>query len=127
MKRQWTNAISEVAKKQGSLLRNMREAADLTMRQLAMQIGISHTAISQIEHGKLELPYGRIEQIVKACGQSMTDFEKMMGKTFIAPNYRDECISIVKTLDEESVSIVYQLLVKLGSNSVTPQTRLEVL
>lgn len=91
-----------------------------------MQIGVSHTASSQVEHGKLELPYGRIDQIVRACGQSMSDFEKMMGKSFVAPNYRDECISMVKALDGETINIISQLLNKIGSNSLQ-KTSLEVL
>lgn len=127
MKRQWTNAISEEAKKQGNLLRNMREAAGLTMRQLSMQIGISHTAISQVEHGKLELPQGRIEQIVRACGQSMTDLEKMMGKSFVAPNYRNECASLIKVLDEEAISLVYRLMIRLSGQGSPVKSHLEVL
>jgi transcriptional regulator with XRE-family HTH domain len=49
------------------------------MRQLAMQVGISHTAISQLEHGKLELPRARVEQLVLACGHSIDDFDRLMG------------------------------------------------
>ena len=116
MRKEWANPISEKSKRQGNLLRNIREAAGLTMRQLAMQIGISHTAISQLEHGKLDLPYARIEQLVTACGQTMADYEKIMGKSFVTPNYRDECISIVKVLDDQAVVHLYQLLSRLSPN-----------
>lgn len=68
MRKDWANAISADAKRQGNLIRKIRESAGLTLRQLAMQVGISHPAISQLEHGKLELPRTRIEQIVRACG-----------------------------------------------------------
>lgn len=127
MKKEWASAISEDAKRLGSLIRNVRESSGMTMRQLALRIGISHTAISQLEHGKLELPRSRVEQIILACGHSKADFDKLLGKGFIAPNYREECISIVKTLDEDSVNILYQLLVKLGSNSVSAKVKLEAL
>lgn len=117
MKKEWASAISEDAKRLGNLIRNVRESSGMTMRQLALRIGISHTAISQLEHGKLELPRSRVEQIVLACGHSMIDLERMMGKGFVAPNYRQECISIIKSLDEDSVRLLYHLLMKLGTNS----------
>lgn len=127
MKKEWASAISEDAKRLGHLIRNVRESSGMTMRQLALRIGISHTAISQLEHGKLELPRSRVEQIVLACGHSMHDFEKLLGKGFVAPNYREECISIIKTLDNDSVSLLYQLLVKLGTNVPSSKVKLEVL
>lgn len=127
MRKEWANAISADAKRQGNLIRKIRESAGLTLRQLAMQVGISHPAISQLEHGKLELPRTRIEQIVRACGHTMADFEKLMGKAAVAPNYRDECMAIVKSLDEELVQHLYQVLTRLAPNASVSGRKLEVL
>lgn len=118
MSREWSYAISEQSKRQGNLLRTIRESAGLTMRQLAMQIGISHTAISQLEHGKLELPRARVEQIVMACGHSTNDFDRMMGKGFVEVNYRDECHSLIKRFDEETLRLIYSLMRKMESQPV---------
>ena len=103
-------AISDEAKRQGNLLRRIRESADLTMRQLAMQVGISHTAISQLEHGKLELPRARVEQLVLACGHSLEDFDRLMGKGFVEVNYRDECHSLIKSFDEDTLRSLFSVL-----------------
>lgn len=111
--RDWTFALSEDSKRQGNLLRRIRESSNLTMRQLAMQVGISHTAISQLEHGKLELPRSRVDQIIIACGYSISDFEKMMGKGLVEVNYRDECHSLIKAFDEETLRILYSLMKKM--------------
>ncbi len=127
MKKEWASAISDEAKRLGNFVRNVRESSGMTMRQLALRIGISHTAISQLEHGKLELPRSRVEQIVLSCGHSMADFDKMLGKGFVTPNYREECISILKTLDEDSVNLLYQLMVKIGSNAPSNKMKLEAL
>lgn len=127
MRKEWANAISADAKRQGNLIRKIRESAGLTLRQLAMQVGISHPAISQLEHGKLDLPRSRIEAIVKACGHSTEDFDKLMGKAAVAPDYRDECLSIVKALDEETVQHLYQLLKRLMPTASISGRRLEVL
>lgn len=110
MKNEWAFAISESARKQGNLLRRIRESSGLTMRQLAMQIGLSHTAISQLEHGKLELPRMRIEQIVVACGHSMKDFELAMGKGFVEANYREECESLIRSFDEGTLRVLYSVM-----------------
>lgn len=114
MKKNWANAINDKAKKQGNLLRNIRESAGLTMRQVAMQVGISHPAISQLEHGKLELPRSRVEQIVLVCGYKIEEFDRILGNGSVCPNYRTECESIIKTLDEETLHLLYRLLVRVG-------------
>lgn len=127
MKKEWASAINEDAKRLGNLVRNVRESSGMTMRQLAQRIGISHTAISQLEHGKLELPRARIEQIVSACGHSMVDFEKVMDKGFMTPNYRTECASLIKVLDDEALSLVYHLLVRLSAQGAKAKPQLEAL
>lgn len=111
--REWAYATSEDTKRQGNLLRRVRESANLTMRQLAMQVGISHTAISQLEHGKLDLPRARVEQIVEACGHEMADFDRMMGKGFIELNYRDECHSLIKSFDEDTLKLLFSVMKRL--------------
>lgn len=127
MRKEWANAISADAKRQGNLIRKIRESAGLTLRQLAMQVGISHPAISQLEHGKLELPRARVEAIVKACGHAVGDFDKMMGNGAVALNYRDECHSIIKSLDDETIQHLYQLLTRLAPQPSMVGRRLEVL
>lgn len=117
-KNDWAYALSDDSKKQGNLLRRIRESANLTMRQLAMQVGISHTAISQLEHGKLELPRSRIEQIVLACGHKIEDFEKMMGKGFVEINYKDECHSLIKGFDEETLRVLYSLMKRIPKHGL---------
>lgn len=115
MRKNWAHSISESAKQQGNLLRRIRESSNLTMRQLAMQVGISHSAISQLEHGKLELPRARVEQIVRACGHSVEDFDRLMGKKFVHVDYREECLSIIRRMEEEDLMLFFKLLSKLVS------------
>lgn len=113
MRKSWAHSISESAKRQGNLLRRIRESSGLTMRQLAMQVGISHSAISQLEHGKLELPRARVEQIIKACGHSVEDFDRLVGKKTIPINYREECLSLVRRMEEEDLMLLFKLMSKL--------------
>lgn len=80
MEKDWANPINEKSKRQGNLLRNIRGAAGLTMRQLAMQVGISHTAISQLEHGKLEVPYSRMTSSLGAGPSESTVTIRICGR-----------------------------------------------
>ncbi len=91
------------------LLRRMREAAELTMRQVGAMIGVSHVTISQFENGKLELPDYRVEQLVKAYGLTMDDFNKILGRTPIA-NLKDDCHAMVDRLDDEQLAAVRLVL-----------------
>jgi transcriptional regulator with XRE-family HTH domain len=96
----------------GTVLRGMREAASLTMRQAAGMVGISHVSISQLENGKLSLPEFRIEQLVETYGLGMDDFYKLMGRKQIGYP-RDQCIAMVKRLSDRQLSVVKTLLKEL--------------
>ena len=125
MEKEQVKVSNETAKRHGNLLRTIRESAQLTMRQLGMRIGISHTAISQIEHGKLELPRYRVEQILSACGQTMDDFDRMVGSGFKILNYKDECISLIKSLDDETLKDLFGILHKIKINAVAGEMAME--
>lgn len=91
------------------VLRRMREAADLTMREVGAMIGVSHVTISQFENGKLELPDYRIEQLVTAYGLTMESFYKILGKApVISP--LDDCHAMIDRLDENQLSAVRAIL-----------------
>lgn len=100
------------------VLRRMREAADLTMRQVGAMIGVSHVTISQFENGKLDLPDYRIEQLVRAYGLDMSDLNKVLGRPLVA-SPKDDCHSIIDRLDEEqlvAVSSILRQIVRISVN-----------
>lgn len=91
------------------VLRRMREAADLTMREVGAMIGVSHVTISQFENGKLDLPDYRIEQLVKAYGLDMAGFNKILGRPLVG-NPKDDCHSIIDRLEYEQLVAVSAIL-----------------
>lgn len=91
------------------LLRRMREAAALTMREVGALVGVSHVTISQFENGKLDLPEYRIEQLVKAYGLNMNDFFKILGRAPIG-NLKDDCHAMVDRLDDEQLAAIRSIL-----------------
>tara|TARA_Y100001935_G_scaffold231724_1_gene212986 strand:- start:4112 stop:4540 length:429 start_codon:yes stop_codon:yes gene_type:complete len=116
MKKQWATPINQQTKREGVVLKNIRINAELTMRQLAMLLGISHTAISQVEHGKLALPRYRQEQWVLSCGYTVLDYDRLLGKKFQLINYKDELISMLKNLDQETIELAYKVIKRFSEN-----------
>ena len=92
-----------------TVLRRMRESSELTMRQVGAMIGISHVAISQFENRKLDLPDYRIEQLVKAYGYTMDEFNKIMGRAPVI-SLKDDCYAMIERLSDEQLSSVRSIL-----------------
>lgn len=92
-----------------TVMRRMRESSELTMRQVAAMIGVSHVAISQFENQKLSLPDYRIEQLVKAYGYTMDEFNIIMGKAPVTSPL-DDCHAMVEKLDDEQLCAVRAIL-----------------
>jgi transcriptional regulator with XRE-family HTH domain len=61
-------AINKKNQSAASVLRRLREKAELTTRQAAGIIGVTHTTISQFENGKRDITGYRVEELVKAYG-----------------------------------------------------------
>ena len=52
----------------GSLLRSLRQAAALSQRALATQVGVSHVAVGQWERGEYAAPVDRWAKLADALG-----------------------------------------------------------
>lgn len=96
-----------------TVMRRMRESAELTMRQVGAMIGVSHVAISQFENQKLDLPDYRIEQLVKAYGYTMDEFNKVMGKSAPVISPKDDCFAMIERLSEEQVAVIRSVMAQL--------------
>ena len=93
-----------------TVMRRMRESSELTMRQVGAMVGVSHVTISQFENGKLELPDYRVEQLVKAYGYTMDEFNKIMGKSAPVVSPKDDCFAMLEKLTEEQVALLRTLM-----------------
>ena len=110
-----------------NVLRRLREKAELTTRQAAGIIGVTHTTISQFENGKRDLTGYRVEELVKAYGYTMDQFHKILGHKSVI-SYKDDCIMLIERLDDEQLAavraIISQLLRKpLNQNVEDPKDK----
>lgn len=108
-----------------NVLRRLREKAELTTRQAAGIIGVTHTTISQFENGKRDFAGYRIEELVKAYGYTMDQFHKILGHKSVI-SYKDDCLAMIEQLDDEQLgairAVISQLLRKpLNQNVADPK------
>ncbi len=116
-------ALSDQKRHQSAanVLKRLREKAELTTRQAAGIIGVTHTTISQFENGKRDFAGYRIEELVKAYGYTMDQFEKILGHKSVI-SYKDDCLAMIEQLDDEQLgairAVISQLLRKPLNQSV---------
>lgn len=112
-----------------NVLKRLREKANLTTRQAAGILGVTHTTISQYENGKREFSSLRVEQLVKAYGYTMGQFEKILGHKSVI-SYKDDCLAMIGQLDDDQLaamrSILSQLLRQPQTQDVAARTSGEV-
>jgi len=82
----------------------------VSLNQAGRHCGITGSAIAHIEHGRMDIPLARIEALVKAYGSSMDHFNALIGAEEVPTNKRDECLAIIRRLDDGKVAAVYGLL-----------------
>ena len=95
-----------------NVMKRLREKANLTTRQAAGIIGVTHTTISQYENGKREFSSLRIEELVKAYGYTMDQFEKILGHKSVI-SYKDDCHTLIDRLDDDQLAAVRSILSQL--------------
>ena len=74
-----TEEAKKLRKEGGKWLRSLREAADLTQRELAQKVGLDYyTFISQVENGTGRVPPDLLEPWAEAIGMDTHDFTKRL-------------------------------------------------
>lgn len=81
--RRVTNEIQDLRREGGRWLRDLREAAGLSQRELAIKVGAEYyTFVSQLENGRGRVPPDRYEVWAAALGLSTRDFVKEVLKYY---------------------------------------------
>ena len=96
------------------VLRYMRHKSGLSVNQAGRLCGISGSAIAHIEHGRMDIPEGRVETLVKGYGFAMADFHALLCGSGLPANPRDECIAVIRELSEAKVAAVYGILMNFA-------------
>ena len=95
------------------VLRHMRHARKLSLNQAGGLVGITGSAVAHFEQGRTPLSRTRIETFLDAYQFSREEYLEFFDGQNLPINFRDECLSILKQLDETKLQAVHAILVSL--------------
>lgn len=96
------------------ILRYMRLMGRTSMKEAGKRLGISDSAISHIENGKMELPQERIFQMVIAYGFTMCEFKELCLRSEIPVHRRDDCKRLLDALPDSKLEMVLPFLMQIS-------------
>jgi transcriptional regulator with XRE-family HTH domain len=81
------------------------------MRGAAKEIGLSGTTVNHVENGRMDLNDKLIGRFVKAYGYTLGQYnDYLKGKESIPFNHKEECISLIKSMDNSKLRAIHGLL-----------------
>lgn len=99
--------------KEAMVLRYMRQQRKLSLNDAGKLVGISGSAIAHIEHGRMDVSRARIQSLLEAYRFSKDEYLEFFDGRPIPISVRDQCIAIVKQLDEGQLQAVHAMLVNM--------------
>jgi len=100
--------------KEAMVLRYMRQSRNISLNQAGHLVGISGSAISHIEQGRMDISRARITTLLQAYRFTAEEYLEFFDGRPIPVSLRDECIAILKGLDDAKLQAVHSLLVNLA-------------
>lgn len=98
--------------KESIVLRYMRISKGLSMSKAGRLFHLTGSTISHIEHGRMDISPPRVQQMVGTYGFTMDEFkEYVSGSKKVPLNLRDECLAIVRKLDNAKLQVLYSVVV----------------
>ena len=73
----------------------MRKSRGMSMLQAGERAGVTDSAISHIEQGRMDVSDARIGTLVSAYGYTLREFRDYLGGKPLPILYREECISTI--------------------------------
>ena len=93
------------------VLRWMRRSRGVSMRKAGLTIGVTSSAISHYEQGRMDLPRARIPELLASYRYTATEYEEYVaGKPLPVISVRDECAQIIQRLDSSKLGMLHALL-----------------
>ena len=109
--------------KEAIILRHMRLSKKLSLNKAGRLMSITGSAVAHIEGGRMEVSRARIEAMVSAYGFTTDEYLEFFDGKELPLNLRDECVGIIKQLDDLKLQAVYAVLVNFMPVGSTRTTR----
>lgn len=93
------------------ILRFMRISRNYSMRRAGKEIGLSGTTVNHVENGRMDLNDKLIGRFIKAYGYTLKEYsDYLKGKESIPFDYKEECLSLIKNMDNTKLKAIHGLL-----------------
>lgn len=99
--------------REAMVLRYMRHTRKLSLNQAGELVGISGSAIAHIEQGRMDVSRARLQTLLAAYRFTEDEYLEYFDGRPVPLSLRDECITIVKELDDSRLQAVHAMLVNL--------------
>jgi transcriptional regulator with XRE-family HTH domain len=98
------------------VLRHLRKTRHISMRNAGLLIGVTSSAISHYEQGRMNLPVARIPELLQGYGYTQADFEEyVMGKPLPVYDLRDECEQVIARIETPKLKSLHAVLLSFLS------------
>lgn len=74
-------------------------------------MNITGSAVAHIEQGRMDVSRARIREMIRVYGYSQDEYLEFFDGKEVPINLRDECVGIIKRLDQGKLQAVYSVLV----------------
>ncbi len=93
------------------ILRFMRVSRGLSMRGAGKKMRLSSTTVNHVENGRMDLNDKLIGRFIKAYGYTLKEYnDYLKGKESIPFDFKEECISLIKSMDNTKLKAIHGLL-----------------
>lgn len=103
-------SYKKIITKEVKTLAVLRKLKGFNKFQASGECGYSKCSIGHIENGRIELTPHRIRHIIESYGFTKADFEYHLKSEQFVTDIQDNCITIIRGLNEEKLNAVYPLL-----------------
>lgn len=101
------------------IIRHMRHTRKLSLNEAGRLVGITGSAVAHFEQGRTTISRARIETFLEAYQYSREEYLELFDGGGLPINLRDECLAIVRQLDETKVQAVHAVLVNFMPHGTT--------
>ncbi len=97
--------------KEAMVLRHMRQTRNLSLNDAGGLVGISGSAIAHIEQGRMDISHARLQTLLEAYRFTQEEYLEFFDGRPIPISLRDDCILILKQLDDSRLQAVHSVLI----------------
>ena len=99
---------------EAQVLRHLRISRRISLNKAGRICNITGSAIVHMEQGRMDISSARLETMVLGYGYTMDEFYEYLDGKAVPKNFRDECLIMLRDMDDSKLSLVHGLLTNMS-------------